>query len=180
MARRKVIEVRIVHQILWIGYSAYPVRNITCAMPRELVPRRAAAVGRFLLSLVILAAVVVGATAAIKNVNLPFEDRENARRILRLVTLVLVALFTLRLLRVLLMRTHYVLFIATSGSPSAVLFSTNQYELHEVVANIAKAINDPRVKYENKFFNHNDNRSFLKQFINGDQINQDGNYNRGK
>ncbi|RLV01262.1 hypothetical protein CTZ27_12110 [Streptomyces griseocarneus] len=156
MAKNKVIQVRIEDRILWIGSAAYPVQNIAVAMTAEYIPRRLAAIVRFLVSMVILLAVLVllGRTYI----------THGYATLARPVALALVALFAFRMLRVLLMRTRYVVYIATSGNPSAVLASTDEREMREIVDEVAKAINNPEARY------HTTVNNILGDAIAGDKV----------
>ncbi|WP_116213545.1 DUF6232 family protein [Streptomyces olivoreticuli] len=179
MAKRKVINVSIRDRILWVGSAAYPVQNIARAMTVTYAPRRAAAVGRFLVSMLVLALVMVAATAAIDNTPWPLADKETARRALRLLALGLIAIFTIQLLRVLLAKTRHAVFIETSGSPLAVLASTKEQKMREIVGEVAKAINNPLALYHTTVNNHLGDKVFGDK-VSGDKFNVFGKHNVGK
>ncbi|MCC3767819.1 DUF6232 family protein [Streptomyces sp. UNOC14_S4] len=162
MARNKVVQVRIEDRILWIGGAAYPVQNIAVAMTVEYVPRRMAAIVRFLSSMAILLAVLV----LLARTNIPhrYGYGYGYGTLVRPVALALVAFFAFRMLRVLFMRTRYAVYIGTSGSPFAVLGSTDEREMREIVDQVAKAINNPEARY------HTTVTNILGDVISGDKV----------
>ncbi|MFH8841484.1 DUF6232 family protein [Streptomyces sp. NPDC017868] len=143
MARRKVIKVEVSRRVLWIGAEAYPLQNIARATTVRIKPPRAKAVGRFLTSLLVTGVLAVAALAVAQSGEVSDSDRELITQGVRITAAVLVAAFLLQLLSVLLTRTYYALVIETSGNPRTLLASLDRNEVHELVRDIMRAIDDP-------------------------------------
>ncbi|MFF7444200.1 DUF6232 family protein [Streptomyces sp. NPDC008122] len=143
MARRKVITVRVSKRVLWIGAEAYPLQNIARATTVRIKPPRARAVGRFLKYVLITALLAAGGLAVARSGEVTDSDRELITRGVTVTASVLGAAFLLQLIVVLVTRTYYALVIETSGNPRTVLASVDRNEVHELVRDIMRAIDDP-------------------------------------
>jgi hypothetical protein len=130
--KSKVIDVAVRNQVLWIGGDAYPVRNIARARTVGLRPNRAAAVRRFLKAVVLWVLLAIGAAVA------------DAKGVL---LVVLVIISTIRLIRVLSLKTFYALVIETAGTPHTALVSTDEGTLRELVGKIMDAMHDAAVTF---------------------------------
>ncbi|MFB7452926.1 MULTISPECIES: DUF6232 family protein [unclassified Streptomyces] len=143
MARRKVITVRVSKRVLWIGGEAYPLQNIARATTVRIKPQRAKAVGRFLKSLLVTGILAVAGLAVAQSGEVSGGDQELITNGVEITAAVLVAAFLVQLIVVLVTKTYYALVIETSGNPRAVLVSTDRNEVHELVRDIMRAIDDP-------------------------------------
>ncbi|MEU7292746.1 DUF6232 family protein [Streptomyces exfoliatus] len=143
MARRKVIKVEVSKRVLWIGAEAYPLQNIARATTIKIKPPRARAVGRFVKSLLVTGLLAAAALAAAQAGEVSSSDRELVTQGVAITAAVLVAAFLLQLIVVLLTRTYYALVIETSGNPRALLASVDRNEVHQLVRDIMRAIEDP-------------------------------------
>ncbi|MCX4983645.1 DUF6232 family protein [Streptomyces sp. NBC_00572] len=143
MARRKVITVEVSKRVLWIGAEAYPLQNIARATTIKIKPPRARAVGRFVKSLLITGLLAVAALAAAQSDEASGSDRELITRGVEVTAAVLVAAFFLHLIVALLTRTYYALVIETSGNPLTLLTSVDRAEVHQLVRDIMRAVEDP-------------------------------------
>ncbi|MFD3926548.1 DUF6232 family protein [Streptomyces sp. NPDC058614] len=167
MAKRTVIVVQVIRGILWVGAEAYPLHNIARATTIRIDPNRKAAVWRFIKSVLVLAILTVAATVAIERVEWPSSNKQDAMRGMAIFVLVLAAVFAVQLLLVLTMRTYYALVIETSGTPRAVLVSTNAREVGGLVYRITEAISNPQANFRTEITNYYNNHI-------GDKINQIG------
>ncbi|WP_426366296.1 DUF6232 family protein [Streptomyces sp. E-08] len=143
MARRKVITVEVSRRVLWIGAEAYPLQNIARATTVRIKPQRAKAVGRFLKSVLVTGILAVAGLAVAQSGEVSGDDQELITRGVAVTASVLVAAFLLPLIVVLLTRTYYALVIETSGNPRTLLASLDRNEVHELVRDIMRAIEDP-------------------------------------
>jgi hypothetical protein len=139
--KSKVIDVEVRNQVLWIGGDAYPVQNIARARTVGLRLNRAAAVRRYLKAVVLWVVLAIGAAVAdakgLKGVG--------AAIILLLVVLVIIS--TIRLIRVLSLKTFYALVIETAGTPHTALVSTDEGTLRELVGKIMEAMHSAAVTF---------------------------------
>ncbi|MER5208098.1 DUF6232 family protein [Streptomyces sp. NPDC002825] len=143
MARRKVIRVEVTKRVLWIGAEAYPLQNIARATTVRFRPQRARAVGRFVKSLLVTAVLVVAALAVAQSGEVSGSDRELITQGAEITAAVLVAGFLLQLIVALFEKTYYALVIETSGNPLTLLASVDRDEVHQLVREIMRAIDDP-------------------------------------
>ncbi|SEC43464.1 DUF6232 family protein [Streptomyces sp. TLI_105] len=143
MARRKVIRVEVSKRVLWIGASAYPLQNIARATTVRFKPQRARAVGNFVKSVLITGLLLVAALAAAQADELSGSDRELIVQGAEVTAAVLVAAFLARLVVVLFTRTYYALVVETSGNPLTLLAGVDRDEVHQLVRDIMRAIEDP-------------------------------------
>ncbi|MEU6622098.1 DUF6232 family protein [Streptomyces litmocidini] len=143
MARRKVIRVEVSKRVLWIGASAYPLQNIARATTVRIKPPRARAVGNFVKAVLVTGLLLVAALALAQSGELSGSDRELITRGAGVTAAVLVAAFLVRLLVVLFTRTYYALVVETSGNPLTLLASLDRDEVHQLVRDIMRAIEDP-------------------------------------
>ncbi|WP_406445065.1 DUF6232 family protein [Streptomyces sp. NBC_01613] len=167
MAKSEVIDVRVSRRVLWVGAEAYPLHNIARATTIRIEPDRMAAVGRFLKSLLILAILTVAAVAVIGRVDWPSGSGQDALRGVVVFAVVMVAVFAAQLLKVLMTRTYYALVIETSGTPRAVLVSTDAREVGGLVLGIMDAISNPHAEFRTQIITYNSTHI-------GDKINQIG------
>jgi Family of unknown function (DUF6232) len=120
--KRQRIEVNISRQVLWVGGEAYPLQNIARAQTIKLVPKRGAALRRFLVAFVLEVVLGAAATVAIRlaprltSVRASNDLHSAATGVLVLVV-VLVAISAIRLITRLSKRTYYALLIETAGTP---------------------------------------------------------------
>jgi len=151
------IEVKVERGVLWVGAEAYPLQNIARARTVRLVPNRAWAVRRFVVTVVLWALLGIAGAVALRLANRQnsssgyhlMHDGGTAAIVIAVV-LAAVALITL-LVRVS-RRTFYALVIETAGTPRGVLVSTSKAELGGLVRTIMETINDPATPpYQNTF-----------------------------
>ncbi|MFF8379027.1 DUF6232 family protein [Streptomyces sp. NPDC015661] len=143
MARRKVIRVEVSKRVLWIGAEAYPLQNIARATTMKFKPQRARAVGRFLKSLLVTGLLAVAALAVAQSGEVSGSDQELITQGVTVTATVLVAAFLVRLILALVAKTYYALVIETSGNPLTLLSSVDREEVHQLVREIMRAIEDP-------------------------------------
>ncbi|MGW8762245.1 DUF6232 family protein [Streptomyces sp. NPDC055815] len=143
MARRKVIKVEVSKRVLWIGAEAYPLQNIARATTVKFKPQRAKAVGRFVKYLLITGLLVVAALAVAQSGEVSGSDRELITRGAVVTATVLVVTFLVQLIVALFEKTYYALVIETSGNPLTLLASVDRGEVHQIVHEIMRAIEDP-------------------------------------
>ncbi|MEU4080715.1 hypothetical protein DEJ45_10505 [Streptomyces venezuelae] len=143
MARRKVIRVEVSKRVLWIGASAYPLQNIARATTVSIKPQRARAVGNFVKAVLVVGLLLVAALALAQADELSRGDQELITRGAEVTAAVLVAAFLVRLIAVLSTRTYYALVVETSGNPLTLLAGVDRDEVHQLVRDIMRAIEDP-------------------------------------
>ncbi|MEV6326792.1 DUF6232 family protein [Streptomyces sp. NPDC051909] len=143
MARRKVIRVEVSKRVLWIGGEAYPLQNIARATTIRIKPPRARAVGRFVKYVLITGLLAAVALTVAQSGEVSGSDRELITQGTAVTAGVLVAGFLLQLIGVLVTRTYYGLVIETSGNPRTLLASVDRQEVHALVRDIMRAIDDP-------------------------------------
>jgi Family of unknown function (DUF6232) len=171
------IYVGVSKQVLWVGSEAYPLQNIARAQTVRLVPNRAAAWRRFLTALLlevflgVAAAVALGLAPRIHSVQAYNAVHGVAVGVLVL-AVVLVVISTIRLMVVLSRGTYYALVIETAGTPRRLLVSPNEYVVARLIQQIMKAINDPRVEFEERV------KTVHYHF--GDEFTQYGDHSIGK
>jgi hypothetical protein len=158
--KSEVIEVKVEQGVLWVGAEAYPLQNIARARTVRLVPNRAWAVRRFVVTVVLGVLLGIAGAVALRLANR--QSSENRYHLLHnggtaavvvAVALVVIGLITLyvRMSR----RTFYALVIETAGTPRGVLVSTNQAELAGLVRRIMEAIHNPATPpYQNTFVSY--------------------------
>lgn len=155
--KREFINVRVSRRILWVGAEAYPLQNIARAQTIEIVPRRGAAIGRYVMMVVLW--LILGGAAALAIHALAV-----------LVALVLIVISTIRLIKALSRRTFYALVIETAGTPRTALVSADRNMVNRLVHLIMDAIDNPQAEFQFQ----------VENFHVGDKIQQFGNQNVGK
>src|SRR6266566_2429407 len=112
--KREFINVRVSRRVLWVGAEAYPLQNIARAQTIKIVPKRGAAVGRYIAAVVLW--VILGVAAAAISSAMRFGyNYQSTSGVVVIVVLVLIVISTIRLIRVLSRRTLYALVIETAG-----------------------------------------------------------------
>jgi Family of unknown function (DUF6232) len=167
--KSETIEVQVSQRILWVGGEAYPLQNIARAQTIKLVPKRAAAFGRFLIAIIVWILLGVAGIVAINNAQSVDVD-PNVRTAVVVVVSVLVLVSTIRLLRVLMERTLYALVIETAGSPRTALVTPDGNQVTNLVRAIMNAINNPQAEF----------RTLVQNIHRGDKIQQFGSHSVGK
>ena len=155
--KSEVIEVKVERGVLWVGAEAYPLQNIARARTVRLVPNRAWAVRRFVVTLVLSVLLGIAGAVALRLAN--SQSSESRYHLLHnggtAVVVVAVVLFAVGLITLIVRvsrQTFYALVVETAGTPRGVLVSTNQAELDSLVRTIMEAINNPAtVTYHNTF-----------------------------
>jgi hypothetical protein len=146
--KSEVIEVKVEQGVLWVGAEAYPLQNIARARTVRLVPNRAWAVRRFVVSVVLCVLLGIAGAVGLRLANR--QSSESGYHLLHnggvAAVVVAVALVIVSLIMLLVRvsrRTFYALVIETAGTPRGVLVSTNQLELSGLVRTIIEAIYNP-------------------------------------
>jgi hypothetical protein len=155
--KREFINVRVSRRILWVGAEAYPLQNIARAQTIEIVPRRGAAIGRYVMMVVLW--LILGGAAALAIHALAV-----------LFALALIVISTIRLIKALSRRTFYALVIETAGTPRTALVSADRNMVNRLVHLIMDAIDNPQAEFQFQ----------VENFHVGDKIQQFGNQNVGK
>lgn len=146
--KRSDIQVRVSRKILWVGSEAYPLHNIARAQTIKLVPKRSAAVGSYLGSVIFCVALAVAAgVVAAKATGLPSAGL-TALHGAQLAALVLFLLSTVRLIMRLSQRAFYALIIETAGTPRRALVSPRRDEVTRLVDMIMDAIDNPYAEFK--------------------------------
>jgi Family of unknown function (DUF6232) len=158
--KREFIDVRVSRRILWVGAEAYPLQNIARAQTIEIMPSRGAAIGRYVMVIVLW--LILGGVVALA-----------IHAVAVLVVLALIVVSTIRLIKVLSRRTFYALVIETAGTPRTALVSPDKNQIVGIVRVIMDAIDNPQVEYHTTVENH------IKNHI-GDKIKVSGSQNVGK
>ena len=146
--KSEVIEVKVERGVLWVGAEAYPLQNIARARTVRLVPNRAWAVRRFVVTVVLCVLLGIAGAVALRLANRQISESRyhllhngGTAAVVVAIALVVIGLITLfvRLSR----RTFYALVIETAGTARGVLVSTNRAEIVDLVRTIMEAIHDP-------------------------------------
>ena len=151
------IEVKVQQGVLWVGAEAYPLRNIARARTVRLVPNRAWAMRRFVVTLVLCVLLGVAGAVALQLANRQSSEGRyhllhNGGTAAVVVAVVLAAIGLVALLVRLSRPTFYALVIETAGTPRGVLVSRNLAELSDLVRTIMEAIHNPATPpYHNTF-----------------------------
>jgi multisubunit Na+/H+ antiporter MnhB subunit len=142
---REQVEARVSQRILWIGAEAYPVHNIVRAQTIALLPRRRAAVWRFIWTVVVWAVLGFAGLVAISNLELP-DVGINLGLVLTGVVILLTVVSSIRLIRVLMIPTRYALVVETAGTAHTALVSSEEWLVTKLVRGIMDAINNPQAE----------------------------------
>jgi hypothetical protein len=168
--KREFINVRVSRRVLWVGAEAYPLQNIARAQTIKIVPKRGAAVGRYIAAVVLWVILGVVAAAAISSAMRFGSNYQSTSGVVVIVVLVLIVISTIRLIRVLSRRTLYALVIETAGTPYTALVSADGNMVTRLVHLIMDAIDNPQAEFQLQ----------VENFHVGDKIQQFGNQNVGK
>ncbi len=168
--KREFINVRVSRRVLWVGAEAYPLQNIARAQTIKIVPKRGAAVGRYIAAVVLWVILGIVAAAAISSAMRFGYNYQSTSGVVVIVVLVLIVISTIRLIRVLSRRTLYALVIETAGTPYTALVSADGNMVTRLVHLIMDAIDNPQAEFQLQ----------VENFHVGDKIQQFGNQNVGK
>jgi len=161
--KQKRVEVRVERDILWVGSEAYPLQNIARARTLRIVPNRAWAVRRFVVTLVLCALLAIAGAVALRLADR--QESESSYNLLHnggtmaVVAAIVLAAIGLTVLLIRLSRpTFYALVIDTAGTARGVLVSTNLVEVDNLVSKIMEAIHNPATRPYRQIFNSYDLR----------------------
>jgi hypothetical protein len=154
VSKSAVIDVGVRQRILWIGGEAYPLHNIARAQTVRLVPRRASAVGAFVMAVLLWVVLGVGGAVALRFAEVSRSDLDTLTGYIVIGVLVLIVFSTIRLVVALARRTLYALVIETAGAPRTAVISPNEALLDQLVHQIMEAINNPRAEFRQQVENY--------------------------
>jgi hypothetical protein len=161
--KSEVIEVKVERGVLWVGTEAYPLQNIARARTVRLIPNRAWAVRRFVVTVVLCVLLGIAGAVALQQANR--QSTENGYHLLHnggtaaiVVAVALVAIGLATLLVRVSRQTFYALVIETAGTARGVLVSTDHAKLDTLVHTIMEAIHNPATPAYHNTFVHNDMR----------------------
>lgn len=143
--RHKYVEVRIAKRTLWVEDQAYPLSQIAAVRPREFRPRRARMVMAYLrraggsLGLGMAGLVVLGCLHGL----IPGY----ATTVLAVAVTGLLGFNTFQLVQLLRRPTLYALSIATAGSTTAVVVTTDAQRIKDLAKHVVDAIENPAIDY---------------------------------
>lgn len=155
--KREPINVRVSKRILWFGSEAYPLPNITRTNTLKIEPRRGLLIRRYVISVAmwvvvagIVLSVVPGTTAVLAGLGVVGW----------------LAFKTIRLVELLKIRL-YELVIETAAGSHRGLVTDNREVVHELIARITDAIDNPLAEFamqvENFKIGDNNNINFSGQ-----------------
>jgi hypothetical protein len=135
--RSKLINIRVNHRVLWVADEAYPLQNIARARTAKLVPKRAGAVVRSVVAVVLWVALAVAGRPALTAARVPRATRD----------VVLVAVCAIWMVVVVLRRPLYALVIETAGTPFTAVVSPDRDLISRLVHSIMDAIDNPAAEF---------------------------------
>jgi hypothetical protein len=150
----KLIDIRVSHRVLWVADEAYPLQNIARARTAKLVPKRAGAVVRLVVVVLLWVGLAVAGRPALTAARVPRATRDLVLGYASTGLVVLVAVCAIWMVVVVLRRPLYALVIETAGTPFTAVVSPDRDLISRLVHSIMDAIDNPAAEFGYRIENY--------------------------